>query len=53
MSTTVPEAVLDVLRGEQFAAEARPLPDNAFKVDLATDLIVAGVRDLVARRDRA
>lgn len=45
------ETLREAARAE--LAEARPLPDNAFKVDLATDLIVAGVRDLVARRDRA
>ncbi|WP_413104754.1 FAD binding domain-containing protein [Streptomyces sp. Inha503] len=45
------ETLREAARAE--LAEARPLPDNAFKVDLATDLIVAGVRDLVARSDRA
>ncbi|MEU2212468.1 xanthine dehydrogenase family protein subunit M, partial [Streptomyces hygroscopicus] len=45
------EALREAARAE--LADARPLPDNAFKVDLAIDLIVAGVRDLVARKDRA
>ncbi|NUH37883.1 xanthine dehydrogenase family protein subunit M [Streptomyces samsunensis] len=45
------KALREAARAE--LAGARPLPDNAFKVDLATDLIVAGVRDLVARKDRA
>ncbi|MFD5392095.1 FAD binding domain-containing protein [Streptomyces sp. NPDC127074] len=45
------ETLREAARAE--LAEARPLPDNAFKVDLAIDLIVAGVRDLTARKDHA
>ncbi|MFF7656065.1 FAD binding domain-containing protein [Streptomyces sp. NPDC007983] len=45
------ETLREAARAE--LARARPLPDNAFKVDLATDLIVAVIRDLVVRKDRA
>ncbi|GAA2361134.1 xanthine dehydrogenase family protein subunit M [Streptomyces cuspidosporus] len=45
------ETLREAARAE--LAAARPLPDNAFKVDLAIDLIVAAIRDLVARKDRA
>jgi xanthine dehydrogenase YagS FAD-binding subunit len=45
----------EVLReaAEAELAAARPLPENAFKVDLATDLIVAEVGGLAAREDQA
>ncbi|WP_432015260.1 FAD binding domain-containing protein [Streptomyces cucumeris] len=45
------ETLREAARAE--LAAARPLPDNAFKVDLAVDLIVAGIRDLSTRKDRA
>ncbi|MET8010323.1 xanthine dehydrogenase family protein subunit M [Streptomyces sp. NPDC005271] len=45
------ETLREAARAE--LAAARPLPGNAFKVDLAIDLIVAGIRDLIAREDRA
>ncbi|MEU8825492.1 xanthine dehydrogenase family protein subunit M [Streptomyces sp. NPDC048636] len=45
------ETLREAARAE--LAAARPLPDNTFKVDLAVDLIVAGIRDLIARKDRA
>ncbi|MBL1095582.1 FAD binding domain-containing protein [Streptomyces coffeae] len=45
------ETLREAARAE--LAAARPLPDNAFKVDLTVDLIVAGIRDLIARKDRA
>ncbi|MGW3567110.1 FAD binding domain-containing protein [Streptomyces sp. NPDC000941] len=45
------ETLREAARAE--LAAARPLPDNAFKVDLTIDLIVAAIRDLVARKDRA
>ena len=45
------EALREAARAE--LAAARPLRDNAFKVDLAIDLIVAAIRDLVAGKDRA
>lgn len=45
------ETLREAARAE--LAAARPLPDNAFKVDLTVDLIVAAIRDLVARKDRA
>ncbi|MEU1806592.1 FAD binding domain-containing protein [Streptomyces sp. NPDC019937] len=44
----------DALRTAALAefASARPLPDNAFKIGLAADLITATVRDLVAGEGR-
>ncbi|GHH86052.1 oxidoreductase [Streptomyces sulfonofaciens] len=48
------DSALRAAAGAEFAA-ARPLPGNAFKVDLATDLIRAVVRDLAdqaTRKDR-
>ncbi|MEU1949986.1 xanthine dehydrogenase family protein subunit M, partial [Streptomyces sp. NPDC020125] len=33
-------------------ASARPLPQNAFKIDLAVDVITSAVRDLVGGQRR-
>ncbi|MZE79202.1 hypothetical protein GTY57_20060, partial [Streptomyces sp. SID5475] len=46
------DALLRAAAGAELA-DARPLPGNAFKLGLITDLVAATVRDLVTGADPA